>query len=282
MPIGATLHPIADWDDAYANFANVPRSERWPDAWIDAAETFRASARGEIGIAYGARPRETLDLFRPEGEPRGLVVFVHGGYWMRFDPSFFSHLAAGPLARGWAVAMPGYALAPETRLGAIAKQIAAATEYVAGMIEGPIRLVGHSAGGHLVTRIVSSADDVAEDALVARDVLDRIERVVSISGVHDLRPLLRTAMNDTLGLEADEARAESPALLHPVSGIETVAWVGQSERSEFVRQSELLASIWRGLGAATALVVEPDRHHFDVIEGLTEPASPLTEAVVGS
>ena len=60
-----------------------------------------------------------------------------------------------------------------------------------------------------------------------------------------------------------------------------MAWVGQAERSEFVRQSALIANVWRGLGAETDLVVEPDRHHFDVIDGLADPGSPLTEALLG-
>ena len=37
-----------------------------------------------------------LDL--PEGAPRGLAIFVHGGYWMAFGRESWSHLAAGALA----------------------------------------------------------------------------------------------------------------------------------------------------------------------------------------
>jgi arylformamidase len=39
---------------------------------------------------------------------------------------------------------------------------------------------------------------------------------MSISGVHDLRPMLRTAMNQSLKIDMAEAHAESPALLEPV------------------------------------------------------------------
>src|SRR3546814_5563195 len=48
--------------------------------------------------------------------PAGLAVFVHGGYWMAFDKSSWSHLAAGAVARGWAVALPSYTLCPEARI----------------------------------------------------------------------------------------------------------------------------------------------------------------------
>ena len=56
---------------------------------------------------------------------------------------------------------------------------------------------------------------------------------------------------------------------------------GLDQRPEFVRQNALLANIWAGLGAATAAVEEPGRHHFDVIDGLARPDSPLMQALLG-
>ena len=49
-----------------------------------------------------------------------------------------------------------------------------------------------------------------------------------------------------------------------------------------MRQSELLANVWAGLGLDMRLTIEPGRHHFNVIEGLADPASDLVEAVVGA
>jgi arylformamidase len=46
-------------------------------------------------------------------------------------------------------------------------------------------------------------------------VATRIERVLSISGIHDLRPLLLSEMNAALRLDDGEATAESPARLDP-------------------------------------------------------------------
>jgi hypothetical protein len=122
---------------------------------------------------------------------------------------------------------------------------------------------------------------VCTDTALPERVRARIARVVSISGVHDLRPLLRTAMNDTLRLDAAEARDESPALREPIPGARVHAWVGDAERPEFVRQTTLLANIWTGLGADMAQTIEPGRHHFDVIAGLADPDHPLTRAICG-
>lgn len=272
-------YPITDYDDAYANGAHIAGAAEFPPRWELQAAAFRerlsGPGRAQIDLAYGAGARHILDLFLPDGAPRGLAVFVHGGYWKAFDKSYWSHLAAGPLAHDYAVAMPGYTLCPQARIGEIAIEIAQAVSFAAHQISGPIRLTGHSAGGHLVTRMISGAP------LLPAEVLERVKGVTSISGVHDLRPLMRTEMNDTLHIDAQEAQTESPALLQPLAAIPVTAWVGAEERPEFVRQNRLLFEMWRGFETPMAEVEEAGRHHFDVIDGLADPDHGLCRALFG-
>ena len=271
---------IADWDDAYANTVHIEDGALYPGQWAGRAEAFRetlrAEERAELDLVYGPAERERLDLFHPPGKAKGLAVFVHGGFWMAFDKSSWSHLAAGALAHGWAVAMPSYTLAPQARICEITRQVGAAVRFAAGRAAGPIRLAGHSAGGHLVTRMI------CEDTPLPDEVLARIEHVVSISGLHDLRPLMRTRMNQTLQLDEAEAAAESVALLRPAGQCAITCWVGSNERPEFVRQNDLLANIWTGLGAEIQSRHADGRHHFDVIEDLADPASALTQIFAGA
>ncbi|WP_439628820.1 alpha/beta hydrolase [Shinella sp.] len=269
---------ISDWDNAYANGVNIPRGDRWPEAWVTPAETFRSAllsaGRAKLDLAYGERPRNRMDLFLPEGAAKGLVVFVHGGFWLQLDKSFWSHLAAGAVASGYAVAMPSYTLCPEVRIAEIVREVAAAITEAAGLVEGPLILTGHSAGGHLASRMITTT------APLASQVQQRIRNVVSISGLHDLRPLLSTAMNERLAIDEAEALAESPALLRPMRDARITCWVGGSERPEFLRQNALLANIWTGLGATTAVIVEPDRHHFTINDGLADPGHALTRTLL--
>lgn len=261
------LYQVTDWDDAYANSIHIPQGETYPDRFAAAAAAFRATARSE--------PLGRGHLFLPQGQPQGLAVIIHGGYWLHSDPSFWSHLAAGPLAQGWATALPGYPLTPSVRIAGITAHVARGITEAAARIPGPIALTGHSAGGHLAARMICD-DGTLPDAVAAR-----VSACVPISGLFDLRPLMRTGMNATLHLDAAEALVESPALLAPRAGIPVTTWVGGAERPEFLRQSRLLADIWAGLGAATETVIDPGRHHFDVIEGLTRSDSPLTRKLLG-
>jgi arylformamidase len=269
------LQPTKDWDDAYANMAHIPGSDTLLDQWVARARDYRDSGvRIDLDVPYGEHPREVFDLVWPDGTPKGLLVFIHGGYWMRLDKSYWTHLAEGARAQGWAVCLPSYTLAPEARITAMTAQMGAAIMAATAMVDGPVRLSGHSAGGHLASRMACA------DTPLASHVLDRLAHVTSISGVHDLRPLLRTALNDTLHLDEAEARAQSTALLRPATNTPITAWVGGGERPEFIRQSQILAQMWEGLDAPTDCVIDGDHHHFSVIEALADPESALVRNIL--
>lgn len=260
-----------DLDDAYANAAHIPGAADYPPRWEAAALAFReeVGARAWLGRSYGDSPRQAFDLFLPAGSPMGVAIFVHGGYWMRFDRQTWSHLARGPLEAGWAVAMPGYDLCPEVRVSDITLQIAAAVRAIAGEVAGDIVLTGHSAGGHLVARMLAAQ-------MLAPEVRDRIRRVVPISPVADLMPLLQTSMNETLRLDAAEAAAESPVRQMAPDGVEVTVWVGADERPAFLDQARWLAEAWD-----VRAVIAPGKHHFDVIEPLEDAGSALTGLLLG-
>jgi arylformamidase len=265
-----------DWDDAFANGAYIENGMSYPPIWAARAAAFRQEAnRAKTDMLYGEHPREKLDLFFPSVAPHGLVVIVHGGYWLNFDKSSWSDLAEGALGNGWAVAMPSYTLAPEARIENITRQIGRAITRAAEQIAGPIRLAGHSAGGHLVTRMV------CDDSPLQSALLERVEGLVSISGLHDLRPLQLTTMNEQLHLTPQSAALESAVLHRPVGRAQVVCWVGGAERPEFLRQSAVLVETWGRAGAKTQLVVDPGKHHFDVIDGLKDPQSDMTHTLLG-
>ena len=271
---GETAMIEIDWDDAYANMPYVPGAEALPAQWAAQAEAFRASGVTIDTVRYGPAPRCEMDILSPVQRCVGLMIFVHGGYWMKFDRSYWTHLAKGALDRGWAVAIPSYTLAPEARVAQMTAEIGAAINHAAQIVPGPIRLAGHSAGGHLVSRMICT------DTTLPQDVQDRIGHTVSISGLHDLRPLLWTKLNATLNLDADEAVAESAALATPRPGVSVTAWVGGDERPEFIRQAQALDVMWSGLGAQTACVVEPGHNHFSVVEALMDAKSPLLNEIL--
>ncbi len=253
----------ADWLDpgrSYRNAAFIPGSEALPALWAEAAASFRLH-RPPQELAYGPHARQRLDLFRPEAAPRGLLVFVHGGYWLEFGKADWSHLAAGALARGWACAIPGYRLAPEVGIDAITADVKAAVTALRPLVPGALVVTGHSAGGHLAARMGCA------------DGPGGVARVVPISPLAELAPLAATGMQKTLQITESVAASESPARLAPARGTQAHVWVGAAERPAFLWQARVLAEAW-----ACPWTVEPGRHHFDVIDALADPASALIGA----
>ncbi|MGR3622271.1 alpha/beta hydrolase [Pseudophaeobacter sp.] len=258
-------------DDAYANGAHIAGAEDFPPRWAASAEDFRNSLheRARLDIPYGEGARHKFDLFLPEAAPKGVFVFVHGGYWMAFDKSSWSHLAVGALAQGWAVAMPSYDLCPEVRIADISQQIAAAlTRIAAELPDVPISLAGHSAGGHLVARML-------DPELVCAQVGKRLKTVVPISPLSDLLPLLRTSMNDKFQMDCDSAEAESPVRMQSRHGAEVTVWVGAEERPAFLDQAQWLADAWQA-----DHVIALGKHHFNVVDPLADPESDLVRLLV--
>ncbi|MFK7861199.1 MAG: alpha/beta hydrolase [Granulosicoccus sp.] len=269
---------IVDWDNAYENGGHIVGGGQYPAHWQNLSEQFRQECPGEFDVSYGSGLRERYDLFVPDPgkfeNAHGLFVFIHGGYWQRTDKSFWSFLARGALDAGWSVAIPSYVLCPDASIAMIQKMVANCINQVAERVDGPIILSGHSAGGQLVQAMM------CENSTLSASVVQRLSHVLSISGLADLRPLLKTKLNDALRLDTQSASAGSPVLQQPITHVPLTAWVGAGERAEFIRQNALIANMWRGLGVCTRVVEEPDRHHFDVIEGLCDSQSPMMRAIL--
>lgn len=254
---------MSELDDAYANAAYIPDADGFIRRWTQDAQAFRDGLGQRYEQrGYGPRTRQYFDLFLPEDDTENTLVFVHGGYWLRFDPSFWSHLASGALAYGWSVAMPGYDLCPTVRISDITQQIAATVETVAWQRNGKIALAGHSAGGHLVSRMLAPG-------MLMADTLARVSHVVPISPVSDLRPLLKTSMNADFKMDEDAATAESP-VFQPSPSTPVSVWVGADERPAFLDQARWLSQAWD-----CDETIVPGKHHFDVIDALADPDSDI-------
>lgn len=247
-------------DRDYQNAAFIRDADSFPPRWKMAAAAFRAQTRCSLAVPYGPGPRQVFDLFYPKGTAHGLMVFIHGGYWQAFTPGDWSHLAAGAIARGWACAMPGYTLAPDARIAAITREIVQGVQTASAHVAGPIVITGHSAGGHLAARMGST--DIS--------VTNRVKRVVPISPLADLEPLMQTTMNGTLGITPQDAATESPARLTLRHGVGAHVWVGGQERPAFLWQARRLSEAWD-----CPWTVAAGLHHFDVVDDLPKADSAL-------
>jgi arylformamidase len=253
----------------YNNRAKVPDFPAIAEALGRDAAAFRAShPDSELGVAYGPREREAMDIFWPaSGRAAPLAIFLHGGYWQSLDRAWFSHLAAGPTSCGVGVAMPSYDLCPTVTLAQLVEQVREATAFLHRRHGRRMTAFGHSAGGHL-TAMLMATDWPARGLPTGM-----IAAGLSISGLFDLVPLIATTINGALRLDADEARRLSPLLL-PSPGLPLHAVVGGAEGPEYERQSRSIAEAWGGTWESV-----PGANHFTVLTPLSDAQSKMTRAI---
>ncbi len=180
------------------------------------------------------------------------------------DRQGFACLAEGLAAHGWSAALPGYTLAPDAGLTAIAVEIRAALDWLAKNksvygIGGPIVVSGWSAGGHLAAL---SLDHPAVAAGLA------------ISGIYELGPLRDTYLNDKLRLSDDEIETLSPLRLPVVHKPLAIAY-GSSEVPALVNDSRTFHARRAEAHAPGALVPVAGADHFTILHELRSPSGVL-------
>jgi len=261
-----------DYEAEYDNRARVPEHPQIFARWATDSASYRARlpASRQARISYGLTAREVIDLFdaRPNAP---LAVFIHGGWWRNFDPSLFSHCAAGLNAHGIGVAVAGYNLCPQVSITHIIDEMRRALITLWQRYHRRMLVFGHSAGGHLTAALLAT-DWPALDASTPADM---VAAGYAISGVFDLAPLIHVSMNQDLRLDADAAQKSSPALWPAPQGRVLDAVVGAEESSEFLRQSRLIADVWGTAGVATRYEAFAGANHFTVLAPLTDPDSAM-------
>jgi arylformamidase len=269
-----------DYEAEYNNRARVPEHPEIFARWTRDAELFRAEAlkdgRAELGLSYGDTPRQTVDLFLPKsGAEAPLAMFIHGGWWRSLDPSFYSHVARGPNARGIAVAVVGYDLCPNVSVADIIGQMRRACAYLWQRYSRRMLVYGHSAGGHLAAAMIATD----WPSLYPKAPADLVPAGYSVSGVFDLAPLIGISVNQDLRLDAATVRDVSPVFWLVKSERIFDAVVGGLESNEFKRQSQMIVQAWGQSGASTRYQEITGTNHFTVIELLADAQSAMTARV---
>jgi arylformamidase len=104
---------------------------------------------------------------------------------------------------------------------------------------------------------------------------------VSISGVHDLRPLVHFSYNVDLKLDEGEAWRVSPLAYPSLTSAPFVIACGAGETTEFLRQSQILWDAWTNVRRPLdGPLFIPGRDHFTIQLDHADAASDITLATL--
>jgi len=260
----------------YNNRELVPEHPQYFARWAERSASARRTMTCELGLRYGEKPGETIDLFPARKGDGSCMMFIHGGYWRSLDKNDFSFLAPAWVDAGVSLAVVNYDLCPKVSVEEIVRQMLRASRWLYlnaeehGMDQDRLYVSGHSAGGHLSAMLMCALWPVF-DARLPRDLF---KGGLAISGIYDMRPLVGVHwLQADLRLDDASAFQVSPAFLAPATRAPVMTCVGGRESSEFRRQNALIAERWRAAFAGD--ITMPEAQHFSVVDGLAEPGSAL-------
>ncbi len=260
MPIPADLQTREQFTAAYDNLSVIADADSVVAALRERSRAFHAAHDCVADLHYGPGPRQVYDWYPARAEDPAsapVLVFIHGGYWQARDKRDFCCVGTGPLAAGLHLVMAEYTLAPQASLPDMVAEIGRLLDglsthpVLGGQAGRPRRLVlsGHSAGAHLAAMHRAHAE---------------VAGVLAISGLFDLEPIRRGALNDALGLDPAQVAQCSPQFLVG-PGAPTVVAVGGAELSELQRQSREYADALNGAGQVTHLVEITGANHLSIL-----------------
>lgn len=239
--------------------------------------------------AYGnGEYRGEWDEFRAGlSDEAPIVVYIHGGWWQWFSPQQFSFLARPFNKKGFAVVMPAYRLAQDWKNGnpmeSIVTQMEQAVAEILKVAEqrgsSGVHLVGHSAGGHLVS-MLRRTDWSNYD--IAPKTSSLLKSAFSLAGLFDLTYLLDSFVNDAIGMTPESARRVSPQLLDSVDRTYCPLHLilPENDTAEFFLQTKEYHQKLLQSDEVCHLHVARSRDHLSVIERMLDHGNPLFEHIV--
>ena len=268
-------------ESLYNNRAAVPDFQNYFDRWAEKSLEARRTLNSEIDVPYGDDIMETMDVFLPRGESKGILMFIHGGYWRSLDKKDHSFVAVPFVQAGLTVAAINYSLCPAVSMEHIVKQVVAAGAFLyknAADFEAPRKrmfVAGHSAGGHLTAMALACLWKQAAPGLPQKI----FQAGLSVSGLYDLRPLVKAPfLNVDLRLTEASAVKLSPALMVPPTSAALHIAVGGQEIGGFKDQHRIIAQSWRKVLGRD--IPCPQDNHFSILDALGNPDSELARAAV--
>jgi len=251
------------------------------DRWGEQSERARASLRCYLDVPYGPSEAEKMDVFCAQGKSRGLLMYIHGGYWRSLDKKRFSFVAPALAKAGITIAVPDYALCPAVRIEDIVMQMVQACAWLYrngetfGAPANRLRLCGHSAGGHLAAMMLCCRwPDYSPD--LPKKV---VGAAMSISGLYDLTEIVKVpSVNRDVRLDERSALKVSPAFLPPATDAPLYTAVGGEENEGFHMQNRLIGEKW-GKVRKTDIPC-PGKNHFTVLDQVSDPESGLFKSML--
>lgn len=234
-------------------------------------------------LAYGAGPRQRLDVYVPAGLARAqapagrapLVVFFYGGSWQSGERGDYRFVGAALASRGFVTVIPDYRTYPDTVFPGFVDDAAAALRWARdhasefGADPDRLFLVGHSAGAQIVALLATDGRFLAREGMSKHDLAG----VVGLAGPYDFLPL----KDDTLKRIFPVSRRAASQPIRFVTGDEPpmLLIAGTSDTTVDPGNTDRFAARLRAAGNAVQVEHYRGVGHALLVGGFGVPVQPF-------
>jgi acetyl esterase/lipase len=223
--------------------------------------------------AYGAHPRQRLDIYAPRKLAAGarvpVIVWFYGGSWNSGSRQGYAFAGRALASRGFVVAVPDYRLVPEVRYPAFLEDGAAAVKWIRANVArhggDPDRLVlaGHSAGAYNAAMLALDPRWLGADRTA-------VKGLIGLAGPYDFLPLDVASTRNAFGHVADLPNTQP--VNHAGAGDPPALLVAGAEDTLVrPRQTAALAQRLNAAGVSAETRLYPGVGHIGVMTALAKP-----------
>ncbi len=224
-------------------------------------------------VAYGSDPRQTLDVYAPEGVSRApVIVFFYGGSWNSGRRQDYAFAAKALASRGFVVVVPDYRLVPQVRYPAFVEDGAAAVAWTVANIAryggDPARIgvSGHSAGGYIAILLALDGRWLA-----AAGVPGAIKAGVGLAGPYDFYPFEAGGAAEAAFGQAPDPRQTQPISFARAEAPPLLLLTGDEDTTVKPRNATALAAALTALKSPVTVKTYPNIGHIGIILALSKP-----------
>ena len=218
-------------------------------------------------IAYGADPRQKLDIYIPDhmSAPGPVMLFIYGGSWDSGSKDIYKFLGQAFASKGIVTVVADYRLYPQVKYPVFVQDTALAFRFVHDNIANyggdtkRIFLAGHSAGAYNVVMLDSDLHylkDVGADP-------SWIRGVIGMAGPYDFLPLTDPKLIDIFG--GDRVAATQPINYIDGKRAPMLLAYGTEDDTVAPKNSINMAAKLRSVGSEVVLKAYPGVGHIGLI-----------------
>ena len=224
-------------------------------------------------IAFGADPRQQLDVYAPKALHNApVVVFFYGGSWKTGSRRDYGFAARAIAAKGFVVVVPDYRLVPQVRYPAFVEDGAAAVAWTAAHVRAyggdpqRIGVAGHSAGAYIALMLAVDRRWTAWAGAAGA-----IKAAVGLAGPYDFYPFEPGGAAEAAFGQAADPRDTQPVAHARADAPPVLLLQGDADDTVKPRNATALAAALTARGASATAKLYPGVGHIGILLGLSKP-----------